>query len=111
MLTVIASWELSVPKFSFLFQECNVEQDGKSVTIIKNFCLAEVFDVGGMMSSNGDLKFSFRSFSIDETSSGDQIVVCKLKICFENCPKPSEGECPKDGNNKLYNFTVNGKIQ
>jgi len=110
MLNVAASWELSFPDIAFSFRECNVEQDGKSVTIIKDFCLAEVFDVGGMTTSDSNILFSYRLFSIDETSSGQQVVFCKLNICYENCPTATDEECPKDGNDQLYGFTVNGKI-
>jgi len=101
---------LSFLDVSFSFEECNVEQDGKSVTIIKDFCLAEVFDVGGVLKSENDISFGYRLFSIDETSSGEQIVVCKLNICSDNCPAPTDKKCPKDGNDALYKFTVNGKI-
>ena len=110
MMDVAASWELSFPDLSISFEECNAQQDGKSVTIIKDFCLAEVFDAGGMSKSNSDISFGYRLFSIDETSSLEQIVVCELNICSDNCPKPTDEECPKDGNDGLYNFTVNGKI-
>ena len=110
MLDVAASWELSFPDVSFSFEECNVEQDGKSVTIIKDFCLAEVFDVDVITTSDNDISFNYRLFSIDETSSAEQVVVCKLNICLENCPTPTDEDCPKDGNDALYNFTVNGKV-
>jgi len=110
MLDVAASWELSFPDVSFSFEQCNIEQDGKSVTIIKEFCLAEVFDVGGMSKSESDISFGYKLFSIDETISGEQIVVCKLNICSDNCPKPTDEECPKSGNDKVYSFTVKGKV-
>ena len=41
---------------------------------------AEVFDAGGMSKSNSDISFGYRLFSIDETSSLEQIVVCKQNI-------------------------------
>jgi len=110
MLNVAASWELSFLDVSFSFEECNVEQDGKSVTIIKDFCLAVVFDVGGMSKSENDISFGYRLFSIGETSSAEQIVVCKLNICSENCPMRTDETCPKGGHDALYKFTVNGKI-
>ena len=79
-----------------------MEQGDSAVTIIKDGCYSETLQV----TPTSDTSFQMMTFSIDSETESKQFVVCKIKLCMDDCQKPTKNEnCPED---EYYIYSIDG---
>ena len=105
VINVAATWEVNLPRLSYYFEQCEVQQDTESVVLIKDACISEALSVGELNMTGATLSFNYKSFTIDGATSNFQVLVCKIRICFDECDLDSSKiQCPNTGNDALYMY-------
>jgi len=60
VINVAATWEVSLPRLSYYFEQCEVQQDTESVVLIKNGCISGALSVGELNMSGATLSFNYK---------------------------------------------------
>ena len=106
MLDVTISWEIEPDYVSFYIEDCRVEQGATVVEIIKERCYSESLKVTPMYEAPYEHWFKMMTFTMDNESTNEQFIVCEIKICTDNCDKPTDNsQCPVSLH---YKYSVNG---
>jgi len=102
---VSVNWDLTVSDISFYFKDCKIEQGNSEVPIIKSGCYSEALQITPI----SDTAFMMKTFTIENETDFSQFVVCQIKLCMDDCDKPTNNEdCPAD---EHYFYSITGYIK
>ena len=106
MLDVTVTWNLSLSDVSFYLRNCYLQQGASTVKVVKDGCLSETLQVSHTSQMQKSQSFRMMIFSIDGEESNEQFIDCFIKLCMQNCDKPtSDDQCPDDEN---YSYSLRG---
>ena len=106
MLDVAVTWDLTLSDVNFYLRTCYLAQGESTVNVIKDGCLSKTLKVSYTSQVQNNVSFEMVTFSIDGENSNDQFIGCSIKLCMQNCDKPtSDDQCPAD---EAYAYTIAG---
>jgi len=106
MMDVSVTWDLSLSDVSFYLPNCYLQHGESTVHFIKDGCLSKTLQVSHISQMQNSQSFEMVTFSIDGEESNEQFIGCFIKLCMQNCDKPtSDDQCPDDEN---YSYSLRG---
>ena len=92
-----------------LLKICFLTRYAIFTTLIQDGCFSEALHAKPGKNKATEVSMSFKSFTVTGEDSDSQAVVCYVKLCINECQKPTEDEqCPNEGTQQLFIYSVAG---
>jgi len=101
-ITTVISSTLSTTKFSMITEQCEVNDNGQNVAIVKNYCYASAVKASfgyHLVQTSLMAQVQWNTFTVGSVANPltSQTVTCIVKLCGDDCMSLAENAiCPAD---------------